>query len=65
MKLEIDLNKYPIIRNYEVFPTGSSYVETSKGIETESELEQYLEFLDLLPLKEGFGRRAGEKRKEI
>lgn len=44
----INIKDYPIIKSYEIFPDGSSCIDTMKGIETENELEQYIKFSDLV-----------------
>ncbi len=42
MKLE----DYPIIKEYEVFPTGSYYIKLREGINSREDEQQYVKFLE-------------------
>ena len=46
-RLEIDLDKYSIIKEYKVFPSGSTCVELKHSIKTERDRDEYSGFMAL------------------
>jgi len=46
--IPINLEQYPIIRDYAVYPTNSFSVRLRKKVETREEFEQFIEFIDRL-----------------